>query len=331
MKIFITGIGGFLGSHLADALIADGYDVYGCDNLVGGEIENVPEMATFTVADCGDFDAMHELTAGMDVVYHCAALAYEGLSVFSPALIADNILAASATVFSASIANGVKRIIYCSSMARYGEAPTPFRETMPCAPCDPYGICKLAAENLLINLAHHHGIEWNIAVPHNIIGPRQRIDPYRNVAAIMINRALRFEPPIIYGDGEQKRCFSWVGDAVQCLVRMLDPVICGEVINIGPDEEPVTINELAHVVADKTGITMPPVYMAGRPGEVRHALCSSDKARVLLGYRTTKTLAQSIEAMVAHMRAAGSRPFDYHLSLEIITERTPLTWTRKLI
>ena len=128
MRIFISGIAGFLGSHLAEHLLADGHEVVGCDTLIGGELINVPPDAEFYQYDICRRNSMLKITRGCDVLFHAAATAYEGLSVFSPHLIVENIVAGSASLFSAAIANGVKRIIFCSTMARYGTNTVPFRE-----------------------------------------------------------------------------------------------------------------------------------------------------------------------------------------------------------
>ena len=146
MKIFISGIAGFLGSHLADQFISDGHEVVGCDSLIGGELDNVPEKAEFYQYDCCFRNSMLKITKGCDLVYHTAATAYEGLSVFSPHLITQNIVTGSVSLFSAAIENKVKRIVYCSSMARYGTNKVPFKEDYTPAPQDPYGIAKVAAE-----------------------------------------------------------------------------------------------------------------------------------------------------------------------------------------
>lgn len=330
MKIFVTGVAGFLGSHLADAMLAEGHSVVGIDSLIGGERENVPASVEFHAVDCNHIAEVRKYSARCDVVYHCAATAYEGLSVFSPHLIAQNIYSASASVFSAAIANGVKRIVFCSSMARYGCIIPPFYEHKRSMPIDPYGISKLAAEDLLRNLCYTHGTEFVIAVPHNIIGPRQKYDdPYRNVAAIMINLMLQDRRPVIYGDGSQQRCFSFVSDCVSCLKKMAMQDLNGEIINIGPDEEPVSINELYRVIAKLTGCTKSPLYVPGRPQEVRVALCSSQKARKLLDYKTTVNLEDGLGLMIDFIKARGPRPFNYHLPLEIENELTPTTWTHK--
>jgi UDP-glucose 4-epimerase len=333
MNVYITGLAGFLGSHLADRLLDEGHFVDGCDSLIGGDFDNVPfgKRAWLTEAACEAIDA-YDLRH-TDVLYHCAALAHEGLSVFSPALISQNIYGASAAVFSAAIQAGVKRIVFCSSMARYGfqaQRP-PFLEAGDCYPVDPYGVSKLAAERLLAVLAEAHGFEYVIAVPHNIIGPRQKYDdPYRNVASIMVNRMLQGQPPIIYGDGNQKRCFSFVQDCVESLARMATYPVSAEVINIGPDEGMITINELARILMDLTGFKGDPVYMPGRPQEVKEAWCSSDKARRLLGFDAKTPLVDGLRSIVEHIRERGPKPFNYHLPVEIV-KGAPKTWTERII
>jgi UDP-glucose 4-epimerase len=176
-------------------------------------------------------------------------------------------------------------------------------------------------------------MEWNIAVPHNIVGPRQKYDdPFRNVMSIMINRNLRGLPAIIYGDGLQTRCFSYVDDCVGCLEKMaLDPKVVSQIINIGPDDGTVTIKDLAKLVADATGFKGEAVHMPDRPREVKHADCSADKARWLLNYETKTTLEQSIRETVEYIKEKGPKKFDYAYPLEIITDKTPKTWSERLM
>lgn len=331
--IFITGIAGFLGSHLAEYFLKQGHKVVGCDSLIGGYIDNVPKGVEFYTYDCADQKAMTRIMKGADIVYHCAALAYEGLSVCSPALVSNNIYGGTASVLSAAAANGVKRFVFCSSMARYGTQETvPFVETMAPKPQDPYGISKHAAELLVKNVCETHGIEYVIAVPHNIIGPRQKYDdPYRNVASIMINLMLQDRQPIIYGDGKQKRCFSFVGDVVMPLEKLaFEKGAVGHVINVGPDEEFITINELAEVIAKILNFPLKPTYMPGRPQEVKLATCSANKARAMLAYKTTTSLEDGLRSIIDYIRNRGVKPFRYHLDLEIINHLTPRTWRDRL-
>lgn len=330
MRIFITGLAGFLASHLADALEAMGHRVYGCDIVPD---EN--KLRMIDICDCRDFSGMKQRMAGMDVVVHCAALAHEGLSVFSPSVITDSVYGASVSVFSAAIAAGVKRIVYTSSMSRYGALQSPFLETYNPRPVDPYGIAKLAAERTLECLAKVHGVEYAIAVPHNIIGPRQcRSDPYRNVVAIMMNLILQGKSPIIYGDGLQRRCFSYISDVVPCLVKLAvsnDQEILGQPINIGPDTGEVSINELFGFVRTEMGWTIPPIYYPDRPCEVRVANCDANLSRRLLQYHPETSLQEGIAKMAEWMRKVGPKDFDYRLPIEIERPNTPRTWTHKEI
>jgi UDP-glucose 4-epimerase len=333
MKVFISGVAGFLGSHLADAHTHSGDQVVGCDNMIGGDLQNLPEGIQFAETDCGNVEEMKPLLKDVDLVYHCGAIATEGLSVFSPAIIAKHVYENTAGLLAAAASKKVKRFLYCSSMARYGKGKAPFHEGQTPAPVDPYGIAKYAGELLVRNVCDTHGMEHVIAVPHNIIGPRQKYDdPYRNVASIMINRMLQGKQPIIYGDGGQRRSFSFVQDCVDPLLKMgTEPGLSGEVINIGPDKESATINELAQVLAELLSFDLKPIYVPDRPQEVRDATCSADKARKLLGYEPKVSMRDGLIAMIEWIRAHGTKPFEYHLPIEIDSPLVPATWRDRLI
>jgi UDP-glucose 4-epimerase len=217
-------------------------------------------------------------------------------------------------------------------MARYGDQESPFVETQKPQPVDPYGIAKVAVEDTLIMLSETHGMEWNIAVPHNIVGPRQKYDdPFRNVMSIMINRNLQGKPSIVYGNGLQERCFSYVADCIFCLEQLAIGPAVGEIVNIGPDEDPVTINHLTTVIAEECNYDTPPIHYPDRPKEVKHAVCSSNKARRLLGYKTTTDLVQSVKLTADWIRHKGPKDFDYSYPVEIINEKTPKTWKDRLM
>ena len=332
-KILVTGVAGFLGSHLSEKLVELGHSVIGLDNMIGGYEDNVPNKIEFHNVDCCDFEKIKILMKNVEVVYHCAATAHEGLSVFSPYEITKNNYLASVSIFSAAVNAKVKRIIFCSSMARYGDQAAPFTEKMKPKPVDPYAISKVASEEVLKNLCELNGIEWVIAIPHNIIGPRQKYDdPFRNVVSIMINRMLQGKAPIIYGDGNQTRCFSYIDDCLSCLIPMLDQKnLNRETINIGPDEEFVTINKIAEICSNITGINLNPIYKKDRPKEVKHATCSADKARALLKYETKVTLNEGIKKTFDYIKNRGVKPFDYNINIEIDNELTPSTWKNKEI
>ena len=332
MHIFITGVAGFLGSNLADYYLSKNFKVSGNDNLIGGSKENLDSKINFFEIECEDLNAMTSAMKGVDVVCHAAAYAHEGLSTFSPTLICSNNVTGSTSVFTAAIKNNVKRIVYCSSMARYGDISTPFKETDKVNPVDPYGVSKVAAENILKILSKTHGIEYNIAVPHNIIGPKQKYDdPYRNVASIMINLILQGRQPTIYGDGTQKRSFSDIDDCIYCLDKMMtDPNILSQTINIGPDEDFISINDLYSQISNKLKFNQDPIYEPDRPNEVKYAVCSSDKARKILGYETKVSLSLSIDKLINYIKKHGPKKFEYNYNLEIINNKTPNTWSKRL-
>jgi UDP-glucose 4-epimerase len=333
MHIFITGIAGFLGSNLAEYYLKKNFKVSGCDNLIGGSLDNIDQnKINFFKADCEDFNVMKKIIKDVDVLCHAAAYAHEGLSSFSPFLISNNNVTGSVSVFTAAIINKVKRIVYCSSMARYGNIKIPFREEDELRPVDPYGVSKVAAENILKILSKTHNIDYNIAVPHNIIGPRQKYDdPYRNVVSIMINLMLQKRNPIIYGDGNQKRTFSDIDDCIYCLDKLLtDPKVVSQVVNIGPDEEFTSINELYRLLSNKLKFNLEPKYLEDRPNEVKEATCSADKARKILGYKTSVSLDESLDKMINYISKKGPKKFQYNYPLEIDNEKTPLAWKEKL-
>ena len=333
MKVFITGVAGFLGSHLAEVCVKKNFEVVGCDTLVGGTLDNLDQKKIeFHKTDCLDLDEMTKIMKGTDVLCHAAAFAHEGLSNVSPKLVCENNVVGSVSTFTAAIKNNVKRIVFCSSMARYGGAQTPYREDSEPQPMDPYGISKVAAEDILKILSKTYGFEYNIAVPHNIIGPKQKYDDaFRNVASIMINLILQNRKPTIYGDGNQKRCFSDIEDCIQCLEKlMFDPNVKSQIINIGPDEEFITINELYEIISNKLKFNHEAVYDNARPNEVYHAVCSSDKARKILSYKTNVKLSDSLDKMIEYIKQKGPKKFEYNYDIEIESDITPQTWSKKL-
>jgi len=300
--------------------------------MLGGELDNVPAAVNYFQYDCCHHNSMVKITKGCDVVYHCAATAYEGLSVFSPHVVTQNIVTASVFALQRSDRESREedRLLFVDGAlwGQRGAVPRKLRA----AATRPLRHRQGRGEQMLRNLCETHGVEYVIAVPHNIIGPRQKYDdPYRNVASIMMNLMMQGRQPTIYGDGEQKRCFSFVDDDIYCLKEMAyRPDVVGELINIGPDEEFVTINELANNIANLLKFNVNPIYMPGRPQEVKLATCSADKARKLLGYQTKVKMEDGLQAMIDHIRRKGPRPFRYHLDLEIVSELTPRTWKEKL-
>lgn len=333
MKVYITGIAGFLGSHLAKQFLLREYTVAGCDSLIGGYIDNCPIGIDFKQVDILDNDNLAKHMLGSDLVIHTAALAHEGLSVFSPKLITENIYAGTISVASAAIAAKVPYMINCSSMARYGNAEPPFTETTVCKPADPYGLAKLQAEEALNLLSDIHGLKINHVVPHNIIGTHQNYtDPYRNVVSIFINSLLRSNKLIIYGDGSQKRSFSPVNDCINAIVGIAEGNFPNkELFNIGPDGNEISIKKLAEKIIKLTRVVNPEViYLPDRPREVKNAWCDSSKAKDALNYNPNTSLEYVFKDMINWIQERGHRPFNYKLPVEIINDKTPRTWIDKL-
>ena len=334
MKVLITGVAGFLGSHLADNFIDKGYSVVGIDNLIGGYRENVNESVDFYNFDLDELELIQPLFKDVDLVIHAACTAYEGLSVFAPSLVVRNTMQITTNVMSAAINASVKKIVYLSSMARYGaQDKVPFEESMTPRPQDPYGIAKYASELMIKNLSAVHGINYVILVPHNIIGPRQKYDdPYRNVVSIMINRMLQGKQPVIYGSGEQKRCFSFIDDVIEPILLACNSEVADrKTINIGPDDEYISINELAYKLSRILNFELSPIYVPERPQEVFNANCSANLAREILGYKNSTTLDEGLNRAVNWIKSYGSKEFNYHLELEFNSKIAPITWVKKLI
>jgi len=334
MRVFITGIGGLLGSTMARHLINNGHEVIGIDNMIGGVEGNVPELAEYIEGDILDTELMKESMKGCEVVFHTAALPYEGLSVFSPTITASSIVSGTLSTAVAAIDNKVRLFINCSSMARYGAQQPPFTEDMIPAPVDPYGLAKVQAEDHLRILNNIHGLNYLTVVPHNVIGKGQRYyDPFRNVVGIMINRVLHDKPIIVYGDGEQRRSFSHVLDCIKAVYQMMESSrtdLCGQVYNIGPDDNEISIKELAYKVGHHCAVYPNLEYFPDRPAEVKNAFCSSQKVRNEWNYNATISVDQTIKEMVDWIKPI-KREFEYHLPLEFVTDETPKTWTDRLI
>lgn len=284
MRILVTGGAGFIGSWVAEKLIAEGHTVVVFDDLSGGYWRNVPEEASFVTASLTD-DAAVEFAIGTfkpEVIVHCAAYAAEGLSHWMRRYCYTENLISWANLANAAIRHGVRRIVACSSMAVYGAQEPPFTEDMAPRPIDPYGAAKAAMEADLRALGDVHGIEWMVMRPHNVYGPRQNLaDPYRNVVAIFMRQALAGEPLTVFGDGRQVRAFSYVGDVARVIAQSATSVHTGEIVNVG-GEEPITILELANRVLAATGAEAGIRHLSPRH-EVRDAFCRHDNLRRLFG------------------------------------------------
>jgi UDP-glucose 4-epimerase len=336
MKILVTGSAGFMGSHLVDYLIKEGHQVWGIDNLSIGKKFNVSKEAeaNFAQVDLRDKAQTAAVVAAIqpEICYHLAAWAHEGLSQFMPELITENNYNAFLNLIVPLINVGCKRVVVTSSMSVYGDQPVPFSEEMPTHPVDVYAVAKTSMEETIAILADVHGFDYTILRPHNVYGPRQAIwDPYRNVAGIFINRLLKNQSPIIYGDGLQTRAFSYIDDVTPYIAKagFIDEAK-SEIINIGPTQE-YTVKYLAETVLKAFDSKLPLQHVPDRPREVKEAYCTADKAKKILGYETTTALEEGIKKMVDWARTIGPQQFQYLEHLELSGDKIPDTWKKQLL
>ncbi|MGQ9595799.1 MAG: NAD-dependent epimerase/dehydratase family protein [Thermoproteota archaeon] len=283
----------------------------------------------FVKADLRDRNRVEEVVKGVDIIFHLAAYAAEGQSFFSPISINDINITPMNNLLVAAVNNDVKRFVFTSSMAVYGDQIPPFSEGMPRKPVDPYGAAKTYCETMLEIFARTYDFEYVIIRPHNVYGPRQNIaDPFRNVLGIWINRILRGKPPIIYGDGNQTRAFSYVEDVMPAIANAgFFKRATNHIINVG-SEEIVTINEACRTVLETMGSNLEPRYEGERPGEVKHAYCTVEKSIELLDYRTRYRLREGVAKMVEWAKQMGPQEPSYRLPLEI-TKRAPRVWVKR--
>lgn len=327
-RIFVTGAAGFLGSYFAKWAVEQGYEVLGVDNLSLGHKNNIPDGVQFYEYDLIDIEKNNKLLKGVDYVFHSAAYPYDNFSLYAPFKITQNTFSITASVLSAALSNQVKRFIYCSSMSRYGNHKAPFTEDMPPKGMTPYAVSKIAGEDLIKSLAQVHSFEYVICIPHNIFGPQQVYnDPYRNAVSMIVNQMLHQKSPLIYGDGTQKRAFTPIQDLVSLFPALLfEPALKNQTLNIGPDEEVVSLNELVQIINKITGQNLKPHYSSFRKQEVKIAFCSADKARKLIHYQPKLSLQTALESLIDFIKSQGPSYFAHYQAPELKSPFFPPHW-----
>jgi UDP-glucose 4-epimerase len=288
----ITGIGGFIGSSLARALLARGEQVRGVDNFSTGNRKNIAELLDridFRDTDILDLDAMHKACAGVDYVLHQAAIPSVPKSVLDPLASNRANLDGTVNVLVAARDAKVKRVVFAASSSVYGETPTlPKRESMTPDPISPYAVAKLASEHYLISFYRCYQLETVALRYFNIFGPRQDpSSPYSGVLAKFITIMLRGEQPAIYGDGEQSRDFTYIDNAVEAnLLACQAPAAkaAGQVFNVATGRR-VSLNETFKLLQGLTSYSGQPKYEPERGGDIKHSLADISKAESALGYK----------------------------------------------
>ena len=301
MKILITGVAGLLGSKLADWILENtDNDVIGIDDLSGGYVDNINPKIKFHKFNLLDTNKVNDVFKEnkIDIVYHFAAYAAEGLSPFIRRYNYENNLITSINLINASITYGIGRFVFASSMSVYGNKyEPPFSEDLQQAPIDPYGVAKFSVEQDLQIAYEQHGLKYTIIRPHNFYGANQNIwDKYRNVLGIWMYQILNNQPPTIFGDGEQTRAFSYVDDSILPFWNASQRDCCiGEIINLGGINE-YSINDACKILIDVTGTDLKPLHLEQRH-ETKHAWATWDKSVDLLGFEHNVDLKLGLSKM----------------------------------
>lgn len=315
-RMLVTGGCGFIGSHVAAHQVSRGHEVTVLDDLSGGFVENLPPGARFVQGGISDRQLVDKLfhAGKFDYVYHLAAYAAEGLSPFIKRFNYTNNVIGSVTLINAAITHNVKCFVFTSSIAVYGtSADLPLREESLTVPDDSYGIAKLAVEHELRTCKSLFDLNSIVFRPHNVYGERQNLgDKYRNVVGIFMNQLIKGEAMTVFGDGEQVRAFSYIGDVAPIIADSIDvPAAYNQTFNVGADT-PYSVNALSAAVARAMGRPLRVTRLPPRH-EAPSAYSNHDKVRRVFGERPATSLDEGLSRMAAWAIQHGarqSRPFE---------------------
>jgi UDP-glucose 4-epimerase len=306
----VTGGAGFIGSHLVDRLLRDGWHVRVLDDFSSGRETNLAsagEAVELVRGDVCDAVLLERCMQGVDVVFHQAAVASVPRSVAEP--LRTHAVNATATllVLEAARCAGVRRVVFAASSAAYGDDPAlPKVETMAPSPLSPYALQKWVGESYCGLYTAHYGVETVALRYFNVFGPRQ--DPESEYAAVIprfVTACLAGERPVVYGDGEQTRDFTYVADAVEANVLAADaPAAAGAVVNVAGGRR-VSLNEILALVAELTAARVRPRYEAARPGDVRDSVADLGRAHAVLGFEPAVDLREGLRRTIESFRSAA--------------------------
>ncbi len=308
-RYLITGGAGFIGSHIAQALLDSGESVRILDNLATGKETNLAALggrARFTQGDLRDYDTVRAAMEGVEVVFHQGALASVPRSIADPVASLETNINGTQNVLLAARDAGVRRVVYASSSSVYGNTPTlPKREDMSPHPMSPYAVQKLTGELLCGVFTRIYGLETVALRYFNVFGPRQ--DPLSEYAAVIprfLTALIEKRHPIVFGDGEQTRDFTYITNVVRAnLLAASSPAAVGYAMNIGCGQQ-VSLNTVLRLARELLGVTVNAEYREPRPGDVRDSLADISLAQRLLGYEPTVSFREGL----MHTLDALSRP-----------------------
>jgi UDP-glucose 4-epimerase len=306
-NFLVTGGAGFIGSNICRKLICQGCFVRVIDNLLTGKKSNLADIIDkieFIQADMGDEKVARSAMKDVDVVLHQGALPSVPRSVDDPAAAHQHNVDATFTLLLAARDAGVKRFVYASSSAAYGDTPTlPKVETLPPQPLSPYAVGKLAGEYYAKVFYEVYGLETISLRYFNVFGPYQ--DPTSQYAAAIpafVTAILKDKPPTIYGDGEQSRDFTYVDNVVEAnLLAARAKKTSGEVVNIACGEA-ITVNAIIEMINERLGKNIKPIYAAPRPGDIKHSLADITLAQKLIGLKPNVSFRKGLQKAIAWYR-----------------------------
>jgi nucleoside-diphosphate-sugar epimerase len=303
----VTGGAGFIGSHLCEELVRRGERVRVVDSLITGKRANLAHLPAveFLEGDLADIGVAHPAAAGADYVLHQAAIPSVPRSVSDPVTSNRANIDATLNILVAARDAGVKRLVYAGSSSAYGDQPTlPKREDMPTRPLSPYALQKLVGEQYLSLFTTLYGLDTVTTRYFNVFGPRQDpSSPYSGVISLFIRALLEGRQPVIYGDGEQTRDFTYVANVVDGVLRACHaPGVAGEMMNVATGGR-ISLNELLRTLCDLVGVKTEAVFKDPRAGDVRDSQADIARAKALTGYVPVVDLREGLERTLAWFRA----------------------------
>jgi len=305
-KILVAGGAGFIGSHIVDRLLREDVEVYALDNLYTGRTKNIAHNKEnprfhFVRGDVRNLELVRRVVKDVEAVFNEAAVVSVPRSVEDPILANEVNVNGTLNLLKASLDSNVKRFVQASSASVYGDSKTlPLHEGLAARPISPYAVSELAAENYAKAFHRTYGIETVCLRYFNVYGPRQTYSRYSGVITIFVNKLLRNEPPIIFGDGEQTRDFVSVEDVLQANMLAIErKQAVGGVFNVATGVS-TSINGLVKTLQEIVGKTnLKPIHEDSRLGDIRHSYASIEKARKALGYEPQVPLREGLAELVA--------------------------------